>query len=165
MCSAGRSRGRAALPPGPRRTQFDPDAIAGDALLIVDTSAVVEALTAESADPLLIARLAADGDLHAPHLIDVEVLSALRGLVQAGQITADRAQDARLDFAELTITRYSHEPLADRAWELRHNVTPYDAVFVALAELTERPLVTCDARLTAVPGIVADIEVFAASAG
>jgi len=125
-------------------------------MIVVDTSAVLEALLGTS-QPVL-DRLAGDGDLHAPHLIDVELLHALRGLVRARQLTEDRAQDARSDLRALAIIRYPHEPLADRIWELRHNMTAYDAAFVALAEALDAPLITCDAKLASAPGARADIE-------
>jgi predicted nucleic acid-binding protein len=91
----------------------------------------------------LICRLSA---VHAPHLLDVELLHTLRGLVTTARLTEDRAADARTDFADLTIVRYPHHPLADRVGALRHDLTAYDATFVALSEALGVPLVTCDAR-------------------
>lgn len=132
-------------------------------MLVVDTSAVLAALAAPDAAPALVERLAADGDLHAPHLIDTEILHALRRLTLAGAVSADRAADVRQDFAELALLRYPHEPLNDRVWELRDNLTAYDATFVALAEALGLPLVTCDARLASAPGHAAIAEVFVAS--
>jgi len=129
-------------------------------VLVVDSSAVLEALAARNPAPGLVERLAADGDLHAPHLLDTEVLHALRRLLRRGQISGERAHDARTDFAELTLVRYPHEPLNDRVWELRENLTAYDATFVALAEELEVPLITCDARLGAAPGHHADVELY-----
>jgi predicted nucleic acid-binding protein len=129
-------------------------------VLVVDTSAVVAALVARPPDQALVDRLAADGDLHAPHLLDVELLHALRGLVLAGQLSEDRAADARADFADLTVVRYGHAPLADRAWELGDNLTAYDATFVALAEALNVPLVTCDARLAGATGSSAVVELY-----
>lgn len=129
-------------------------------MLVVDSSAALTALAARDPAPELVERLADDGDLHAPHLIDTEILHALRRLRRRGQISAERAHDARTDFAELTLVRYPHEPLNDRVWELRENLTAYDATFVALAEALDVPLVTCDARLAAAPGHHAHIEVY-----
>jgi predicted nucleic acid-binding protein len=129
-------------------------------VLVVDSSAVLEALAAHDPAPGLVESLAEDGDLHAPHLIDTEVLHALRRLLRRGQISAERAYDARTDFSELTLVRYPHEPLNDRVWELRENLTAYDATFVALAETLGVPLVTCDARLAAAPGHHARIELY-----
>jgi predicted nucleic acid-binding protein len=127
-------------------------------MLVVDTSAVLGALAAQEPDPVLVQRLGDDGDLHAPHLIDVEILHALRGLVRGGKLSADRAADVRSDVAALAITRYGHEPLADRVWALRDNLTAYDAVFVALAEALEVALITCDARLGAAAGNVVELH-------
>ncbi len=95
-----------------------------------------------------------------PHLIDTEVLHALRRLTITGEISEDRAADARNDFAELALIRYPHQPLSDRVWELRHNLTAYDATFGALAEALGVPLVTCDARLASAPGYRAHVELF-----
>lgn len=130
-------------------------------MLVVDSSAVLEALVAFDPAPALIERLGADGDLHGPHLIDTEVLHALRRMVIALEISDERAADARSDFAELALVRYPHQPLNDRVWELRHNLTAYDATFVALAEILDVPLITGDARLAAAPGHKAQIELFA----
>jgi len=129
-------------------------------VLVVDSSAVLEALAARDPATGLVERLAEDGDLHAPHLIDTEILHALRRMLRRGQLSAERAHDARTDYAELTLVRYPHEPLNDRVWELRENLTAYDATFVALAEALDVPLVTCDARLAAAPGSHARIEVY-----
>lgn len=130
-------------------------------MLVVDTSAVVAALVGAPSNGRLAARLDADGDLHAPHLVDIEVLQALRRLVLAGELSQERAEDARLDWADLALTRYPHLGLADRIWELRHNLTAYDAAFVALAEELEVPLVTCDTKLGGAPGHKAVVETYA----
>jgi len=130
-------------------------------VLVVDTSAVVAVLVGRPTDQRLLDRLGGDGDLHAPHLLDVELLHSLRRLVGTGRLSEDRAADARADFAELAVVRYGHEPLANRAWELRDNLTASDAVFVALSELLAAPLVTCDARLAEAPGLQARVELFA----
>lgn len=130
-------------------------------MLVVDTSAVLEALVARQPPDGLVERLGEDGDLHAPHLIDVEMLHALRRLTLNGELSDDRVADARLDFRELRLVRYPHLELADRIWELRHNLTAYDATFVALAELLEAPIVTCDGRLNAASGHTAQVELFA----
>jgi predicted nucleic acid-binding protein len=129
-------------------------------VLVVDTSAVVAALVGRPHDRRLAGRLGSDGDLHAPHLLDVELLHALRRLVRTGELSQERAADARADFAELAVVRYGHEALADRTWELRDRLTAYDATFVALAEALGVPLVTCDARLARVPGHRAAVELF-----
>lgn len=135
-------------------------AIAIERLLVIDTSAAIAALTATDAAPGLLERLADDGDLHTPHLIDTELLHALRRLVFRGELSDDRAADARTDVAALALTRYPHQPLSTRVWELRHNLTAYDATFVALAESLDVPLVTCDTRLAGASSHRAEIELF-----
>jgi predicted nucleic acid-binding protein len=129
-------------------------------VIVVDTSAIIGVLAGRPAATGLAERVRSDGDLHAPHLLDVEFQHALRRLVLAGAIGEDRAADARVDFADLLVVRYPHVSLADRMWELRHNVTAYDAAFLALAEALDVPLVTCDARLARAPGHTASVEVF-----
>jgi predicted nucleic acid-binding protein len=130
-------------------------------VLVVDTSAVIGALVGRPPRDAVIERLATDNDLSAPHLLDVEFLHALRRLALGGRLSEDRAADARGDFADLAITRYEHTVVADRIWQLRHGLTAYDAAFVALAELLDVPLVTCDARLARAPGHHATVELFA----
>ena len=133
-------------------------------MIVVDSSAVIAVLVGRPRVDELEARLNDDPDLHAPHLIDIEVLHALRRLVMQGDLLEDRAQDVRSDFRDLLITRYPHEPLADRIWELRQNLTAYDATFVALAEALDRPLLTCDARLSRAGGHRARVELFGPAA-
>jgi predicted nucleic acid-binding protein len=130
-------------------------------VIVVDTSAVIAVLAERPRIDALEVRLAADGDLHAPHLIDVEVVHALRGLVLGRKITEDRAADALTDFADLAIIRYPHASLTDRMWALRANLTAYDAAFVALAEALAVPLVTCDATLASARNHEASVELFA----
>jgi predicted nucleic acid-binding protein len=129
-------------------------------MLVVDTSAVLAALTASEPPPGLFELLAEDGDLHAPHLIDTELVHALRRMTMGGQLSDDRAADARTDFADFALTRYPHHPLSDRVWQLRHNLTAYDATFVALAETLDTTLVTCDARLATAPNHRAEVQLF-----
>lgn len=132
-----------------------------EGLLVVDTSAVLTALAADPPAPGLVDRLENGGELGAPHLVDLELLSALRRRVSLGELSIDRATDIRSDFAELALTRYPHEPLNDRIWELRENLTAYDASFVALAEILGAPLITCDAALASAPGVGELAELFA----
>jgi len=127
-------------------------------MIVVDASAVVDLVCDATGAPELRARFLGDDDLHAPHLLDVEVAGALRRLAARGVLSDDRAADALLDAAELPILRYPHRALLERAWELRAHLTIPDAVYVALAELLGAPLLTCDERLARAGGHAATIE-------
>ena len=128
-------------------------------MIVIDTSAVLRALADETPDIALQKRMIMTR-MHVPHLIDAEVLNALRGLVLGRKISVDRATDARRDFAALSLTRYPIRDLGDRIWALRDNLTAYDACYVALAEALDCPLVTSDAELAEAAGHFAQIEVY-----
>ena len=128
-------------------------------MIVVDCAAVVDALTAVAGTDDLRARLAAE-ELHAPSLLDFEIVSALRGLTLAGHLSAARAQDLLTDFDDLPIQRWpSANALRRRAFQLRDNVSAYDAAYVALAEALDCKLLTRDARLARSSGHSARIEV------
>lgn len=129
-------------------------------MLVVDASAAYDALVGR--DPLdgIGMRLARADELAAPCLIDVEVINALRKSVLAGRLTADRASDARDDFAGMALSRFPHEPFIDRIWELRDQLSAYDAAYLALAEAIGIPLITCDARLAAVARESVEVEFY-----
>lgn len=129
-------------------------------MIVLDTSALLDVLIGRPPKPQLLSRLTRDADLHAPHLIDVEALHALRRLVSTGVLSEERAAEARADLAALTITRYPLGAMADRVWALRENLTAYDAAFVVLAEALAFPLLTCDGRLARTTGHRAAIEAF-----
>lgn len=97
--------------------------------------------------------------LHAPHLLDVEVTQVLRRLELAGTLTTSRAAEARQDLGALRLVLHDHSPLLDRVWSLRHNLSAYDGLYVALAEALEVPLVTTDGRLAEAPGHGAEVVV------
>ena len=130
-------------------------------MIVVDASALVKFLAPKRHDRAFDQRLGRAESLHAPHLVDVEVANGLRRSVADGFIGPDRALDALLDLRALPIIRYPHGALLDRAWELRENLTMYDAVYVTLAELLEAPVVTCDGRLARAPGLHSRVELFA----
>jgi predicted nucleic acid-binding protein len=92
-------------------------------------------------------------------LADVEVTQGLRRLVRAGEVSSDRAADAIADLVDLDLHHHPHIDLLTRAWKLRENVTVYDAMYIALAEALEAPIVTCDTPLGTAPGHRAHIEV------
>jgi len=114
-------------------------------VIVIDASAMVEALVGRYADPELLSALS--GDVDAPHLLDAEVLSVLRGLELGRKLTPGVAEQARHDHFALTITRHDLEPAAERIWLLRHQFTTYDASYIALAESLAAPLYTCDTKL------------------
>ena len=128
-------------------------------MIVVDNAAVVHALTAVEGSEDLRAELATD-ELHAPTLLDFEVVSALRGLTLSGQLNVARAQDALTDFDDLPIHGWpSGAALRRRAHSLRANLTAYDAAYVALAEALQCPLLTRDVRLARSSGHSAKIRV------
>ena len=96
--------------------------------------------------------------MNAPHLIDLEIAHVLRKLVLRREISVERGAVALQDFAKIPIFKWPHCPLLSRIWELRDNVSAYDAAYVSLAELLEAPLLTCDRRLAASSGHGAKIE-------
>lgn len=128
-------------------------------MIVVDASIIVTGLADDGPDGDRVRdRLRAER-LVAPHLIDLEVASAWRRLVSAGNLDERRAALALADLSSLRLERAPHGPLLDRCWELRHNLTIYDAVYVALAELMEISVLTGDARLANAAGIHCDVEV------
>jgi predicted nucleic acid-binding protein len=132
-------------------------------VIVLDASAAVELVTAGRAAAAVWDRILRDDEtLHAPHLLDVEVTQALRRFHRAGDLDADRGREALEDLRALPVTRYPHEPLLLRLWELRASVSAYDAVYIALAEALDAPLVTLDSRLARAHGHTARIEVLRA---
>lgn len=124
--------------------------------LVVDAGAVIDLLLRRPAAAAISRALEVDvDDLHAPALLDLEVLSALRRLTLAGELGAERAGAAVDDLDALPILRHGHVALLPRVWQLRENVTPYDAAYVALTEGLgdDATLLTLDRRLA---GAVAD---------
>lgn len=129
-------------------------------MIVLDASAVVEWLLRLPRAGQVEHRLSRlDESMHAPHLIDVEVAQVVRRLTAGGAVRADRGRQALQDLADLGLERHPHDVLLSRVWQLRENLTAYDAVYVALAEALDAPLVTLDARLAAAPGHEARIDV------
>lgn len=128
-------------------------------MTVVDASALVEALVSDSdAGNAVRERMVAAASLEAPHLLDVEVLSALRRLQSGGSLDPGLAQVAVRQLGELPVTRFPHVDFTRRMWELKDVMTPYDAAYVALAEAAEEPLVTLDSRLAKTPGLGCTVD-------
>jgi len=128
-------------------------------MMVVDASVLVEVLLNRLAGERVAHQLSdPDETLHAPHLVDLEAAQTLRRYEAAGEMSPERARQALLVFAQLPLERHAHWPFLDRIWELRRNLTAYDAAYVALAEALDAPLLTCDRALASAPGHRAVVE-------
>jgi predicted nucleic acid-binding protein len=128
-------------------------------MIVLDASAVVEVVLASARGRRVSERLAPRrSSLHAPHLIDVEVVHAVRRFAASGVIDESRGRAALIALEDFGLERYGHSDLLPRMWALRHNLTAYDAAYVALAEALDAPLLTCDAPLAQTSGHGARIE-------
>lgn len=122
-------------------------------MIVVDASVMLELLLNRPAAERIAERLLTPQEsLHAPHLLDLEVAQVLRRYVLGGEVKVARAAEALGDLSDLPLSRYPHDLLLPRIWELRHNLTAYDAAYVALAEALEAVLLTADERLAKVKG-------------
>ena len=119
---------------------------------VIDASTVVAALVDSGPDGTWAEAVLAGGALAAPHLLPAEVSNILRRAANAGHITPDAAALAHANLLALRVDLYDYEPLAVRIWALGHNVSSYDAWYVALAESLDAPLATLDGALTRAPG-------------
>jgi predicted nucleic acid-binding protein len=116
-------------------------------MIVLDASVALE-LVLKTFRSLRWADRLFENELHTPHLIDVEILHALRRLAQARSITAAEAQEAIQGLQDLPIFRHPHSPMLKQIWDLRSSLTAYDATYVVLAEALNIPLFTCDAKLS-----------------
>lgn len=129
-------------------------------MIVLDASATIEWLLQSATGVKIDQRISSPSEsLHAPHLLDVEVVQVLRRYVRDKTITARRGQEAFEDLADIRLNRYPHDFLIPRIWDLRATLTAYDATYVALAEVLDAPLVTCDAKIAAASGHHANVEV------
>ena len=127
--------------------------------MVLDASGAVEFLLNTTAGKRLAARLADEAEVvHVPHLIDLEIAQVLRRYSRHGTLDARTGALALDHWRGLDVQRYSHEPFLDRIWQLRHNVTAYDAIYLALAEALSTVLLTGDRKLVGMPGVQAIVE-------
>lgn len=128
-------------------------------MIVVDASALIDLLLVRSAHELIADTLAGEQVVHAPHLIDTEVLHALRRRSARGWLAVERAQAALDDLGALPLMHHPHAPLRRRIWELRNVLTAYNATYVALAEGLQATLLTADAPLArAAAGLVKTLD-------
>lgn len=130
-------------------------------MIVADASALFDVLRRRPTAAAIEARLLGSGlTLHVPHLVDAEIAQVTRRHAANGSLSPERAEALLLeDLLGLPLQRHPHDWLLPRVWELRHNLTAYDAIYVALAEALDAPLVTRDARLAAASGHSAKVEV------
>ncbi|MEA2024095.1 MAG: type II toxin-antitoxin system VapC family toxin [Actinomycetota bacterium] len=124
--------------------------------VVIDASAVLAALTEPGSRGAAASMTVAMSELIAPHLLDIEVTHALR---RHDRSDSNAASEALEEYSSMTIRRFDHRSLVPRIWDLRHNLTAYDAAYVALAEATETPLLTLDRRIANAPGHQAEVIV------
>jgi predicted nucleic acid-binding protein len=130
-------------------------------MIVLDASAAIDWLLQTSSGKRIEKRIYAPSEsLHAPHLLDLEVTQVLRRLTQQGTVSGTRADEAVRDLLDLRVTRYPHLVLLPRIWQLRHNLSAYDAAYVVLSEKLGAPLITRDGSLAHTSGHGATIELF-----
>ena len=130
-------------------------------MIVLDASAAVDWLLQTPAGQRIEDRIYSRNEtLHTPHLLDLEVIQVLRRLARQGVVAVRRADEAVRDLLDLRITRYPHLVLLPRIWQLRHNLSAYDAAYIVLAEQLGAALVTRDSRLASASGHAAPIELF-----
>jgi predicted nucleic acid-binding protein len=126
-------------------------------MIVVDTSVILELLLHTSIGARHADRIF-DQERHAPELIDLEFVNVLRRYVRLGITAPAKADEALANFTNFSIARHAHKALLPRVWALRDSVSAYDASYVALAEMLDAPLLTCDAKLSRTHGHSAKIE-------
>jgi predicted nucleic acid-binding protein len=130
-------------------------------VIVLDASAAIDWLLQTATGQQIENRIYSRGEsLHAPHLLDLEVAQVLRRLVREVALSAQRADQALQDLLRLRVTRYPHFVFLPNIWRLRHNLSAYDAAYVALAEKLGATLITRDARLAAASPRGVTVELF-----
>ncbi|HTQ60829.1 MAG TPA: type II toxin-antitoxin system VapC family toxin [Candidatus Solibacter sp.] len=129
-------------------------------MIVLDASAAIEWLFQSPAGIQIDRRIFSKSEsLHVPNLLDIEVAQVLRRFVRDKTITALRGEEALEDLLDMPLRRYPHDFLIPRIWELRATLTAYDAAYVALAEVLDAPLLTCDAKIASASGHSANVVV------
>jgi predicted nucleic acid-binding protein len=128
-------------------------------VIVLDTSAAVAYLADLKHGSWVAEQLGGDTDIHAPHLLDIEVIGVLRRLTRERRLPVHRAEFALVALVDLDLTRHAHLPLLPRIWSLRANLRASDAAFVAVAEAIGADILTTDRRLAGAPGIRATMRV------
>jgi len=121
--------------------------------MVLDASAILEVLLKSPAGAAIHQSIFSPREtLHVPHLADLEVTQVVRRYLLSNVLDNVRAGQALDDYQDLPLIRYPHSPFLKRVWELRHNFSAYDAIYIALAEALDAPLLTCDRALASVTG-------------
>ncbi|MBA3865582.1 MAG: type II toxin-antitoxin system VapC family toxin [Solirubrobacterales bacterium] len=128
-------------------------------MIVVDASVLANALADDGADGDLARERLREEQLVAPELVDLEVVSTLRRAARAGRLKKARSEQALGDLAVLPLRRVPHLPLLSRVWELRDNLTAFDAAYIALAEALDVLLLTADGPLAGATGVRCQVEV------
>lgn len=130
-------------------------------MIVLDASAAIDWLLGTPAGIELDRRMDSPSEsVHVPHVLDLEVVQALRRFVQEGSLSTDRAENALQDLMDARFVRYPHLELLPTIWQLRHNLTAYDTAYIALAEVLDAPLITRDRRMASAPSLKVRIELF-----
>ena len=128
-------------------------------MIVVDASVLVEVLLRmPGADAIAPRLFDSRQSLHAPHLIDIEIAQVVRRFALGGELDERRGREALADLSDFPLRRYPHDALLPRIWDLRNNLTGYDAAYIALAEALDAPLLTRDQRLARAAGHDARVE-------
>ena len=126
--------------------------------VVCDASAVIAVLLDSGSDGQWATARLGGADLFAPTLLPCECANVIRRAELGGAISADQAAQAHTDLLDLAVDLWPYEALATRAWELRANLSIYDAAYVALAEILAAPLVTLDQRMLRAPGLTCSVS-------
>ena len=126
-------------------------------MIVIDSSVLIAALIEETEDAVWARTFAANPDMHSPELVLAETMNGIRRSELNEGVSTVQAEFARNDLLRIGLNLYPFTPFAERIWDLRHNLTCYDAWYVALAETLGCPLVTLDHRMSRASGVQCQI--------